>query len=1077
MDINQQFHYHSISPEQAANKINTNIESGLSSEEVKKRRNQFGENKLPEKGKKTALMIFLKQFKDLLILILFIAAAISWYVGEMTDVYVIVGVILFNAIMGFIQEYKAEKAIESIKKMVKHTTMVIRGGEKQTVQAVEIVPGDLIEIEEGQTIPADARLIKVKNLQVIEASLTGESVPSDKNIEQVDQDAPVADRKSMVFKGTQVARGAGTAIVTGTAEHTEIGKIASSLSEMEKTSSAFKGKTNKLAKIMAAFAIATSAIVFLIGYFFRDYPFEEILLVTIATLVSSIPEGLPVVISIVLAIGAKRMAKSNAIIREFSATEMLGSVTTILTDKTGTITQSILTVKKMFINKDLEVDVSGKGYQLEGVITKDDEELELGQDSRFDKMALIAAYCNNSQIQKIEEEEEEEEEFEEDEEHQNKKNDDLNRKKDKRSPNKEDQSENTDADENIKQDKKYREDRKVVEDENYQEIQKTEEYHDERIEDGKHIIEDHKEEIHKKILKEDESERTGIEKQQIEAGNIETEDKEAKEEKRKKEGENKPRPAKNTKEETPDTRNKKQEKDGVQETEKPKQIDDNKNSEEDNDGDDIEVTGDPTEAALLVLGKKARVKEKEPFNQLQVLDDLPFNSEVKFRATLVKYPDGKKEIFVVGAPEKMLELSNKIITSEGADDLTDDYKGKVRDITDNYTEKAMRVLALAYKETDIDSLGQTDVSDLVWTGITGIIDPPREGVKEAIKAAKDAGIRVVMVTGDHKKTARSIAQNIGIIDNEGQAMTSKELKSDEENFAKNVENINVFARVDPDAKLRIAKHLREKGELVGMTGDGVNDAPALKRADVGIAMGQRGTDVAKDSSEIVLSDDNFSTIVKAIEEGRIVFNNIRNTSFFLLTTNFASVMTIIICIAIGFPLPLLATQILFVNMVTDGIMDVALATEPGHGDIMKKKPYGRHENILNKEILPNMILMVVIMVGLTIYVFQYYLPEGEEMARTGAFVTIAMTQLFNAFNLRTPDKSVFKIGIFSNKWIILAFVVSIAVQLAAVKLSFMQEAFKFEEMPWTHFAIITVVSSVVLWVGELYKYLKHKKEA
>ncbi|MGK7390613.1 MAG: cation-translocating P-type ATPase, partial [Candidatus Cyclobacteriaceae bacterium M2_1C_046] len=508
MNIDQQYHYHSISPKETAEKLDSDIEKGLSSEEVKKRREKFGENKLPEKGKKTALMIFIKQFKDFLILILFIAAAISWYVGEMTDVYVILGVILFNAIMGFVQEYKAEKAIESIKKMVKHTTTVIRNGEKKQVDAKEVVPGDIIAVSEGESVPADARLISIKNLQTIEASLTGESEPSTKETEQVDKDTPVADRKSMIFKGTQVGRGTGKAVVTGTAENTEIGKIASSLQEMEKTTSAFKNKTNTLAKIMAGVAITTASIVFIIGYFFRDYEFNEILLVTIATLVSSIPEGLPVVISIVLAIGAKRMAKRNAIIREFTATEMLGSVTTILTDKTGTITQSILTVKKMFINKDLEVQVAGKGYQLEGDITEDDEKRELGDDPRLDKMALIAAYCNDSriQIEEQEEEEEEEEEFEEDEDEDDDDNEKENDKQQARNPDKtlndeNDDQQDEDPEDNIIKDKKYKKDRTIIEGDKYREIQKTEEYHDERIEDGKRIIEEHVEETHKKIIK------------------------------------------------------------------------------------------------------------------------------------------------------------------------------------------------------------------------------------------------------------------------------------------------------------------------------------------------------------------------------------------------------------------------------------------------------------------------------------------------------------------------------------------------------------------------------------------------
>lgn len=906
MEIDQKFHYHSTSTAETADKLQTDPEKGLSSEEVEQRKQKYGRNILPEKGKKSALVIFFKQFKDLLILILFIAAVISFYIGEMVDVYVIIGVILFNAIMGFVQEFKAEKAIESIKKMVEHEAIVTRDGETLKIKATEVVPGDLIHLQEGQTVPADARLLSVKNLRTIEAALTGESVPSGKNVEEAEKDAPVADRKNMVYKGTQVARGTGKALVTATGKNTEMGKIASSLSEMEKTSSAFKGKTNKLSKQMAIFAVTTSLIVFLVGYFGRDFPFNEILLVTIAALVSSIPEGLPVVISIVLAIGAKRMAKRNAIIRNFGATEMLGSVTTILTDKTGTITQNVLTIQKMFINKDLETEVSGKGYNLEGEVMADDKKLEWGSDPRFDKTALIAALCNNSELEAS--------------------------------------------------------------------------------------------------------------------------------------------------------------------TEKSESEDDDAESE------DNKVSGDPTEVALLVLSKKVGVQKTDQFEAIKVVDDLPFHSEEKFRATLVEFPDGRKEIFVVGAPEKILDRSSKIITADGPEDIDDELRSKINGITDDYTSKAMRVVALGYRPVDErkEDVSKEDVKDLIWVALTGMMDPPRKGVKEAIGAAKDAGIRIVMLTGDHKKTAKAIAQEVGIVGEEGDAVSAKELNDG--NFKEIVESTQVFARVDPNTKLKIAQHLIDNGELVGMTGDGVNDAPALKKADVGIAMGKRGTDVAKDSSEIVLSDDNFSTIVKAIEEGRIVFKNIRNTSFFLLTTNFASVLTIIVCILIGFPLPLLATQILFVNMVTDGVMDVALATEPGHGDVMKQKPYGKDESILNKEIVPNMVLIGLLMVVLTILVFQYYLPEGEGLARTGAFVTIAMTQLFNAFNLRTPHKSVFSIGIFSNKWIVIAFLASVIVQIAALNLPFMQKAFSFESLPLLDFLVITLLSSLVLWGGELYKYVKKKRQ-
>lgn len=1015
MEIDQDFHFHSLSARETAEKLETDPEKGISESEIKERKEKYGENKLPEKGKKTAFKIFVEQFKDFLIFILVIAAAISWYVGEMADVYIIAGVILFNAIMGFVQEYRAEKAIEAIKDLVKHKTGIIRSGEEKTVEATEVVPGDLIVLKEGMTVPADAKLIRTKNLRTIEASLTGESVPAEKEVSEDPKDSPIAERKSMVFKGTQVARGSGKALVTAIGLQTEIGNIAGSLSEMESTSSAFKDKTNRLAKIMAGLAVSTALIVFLVGYFVRGFEFNEILLVTIATMVSSIPEGLPVVISIVLAIGARKMASKNAIIRKFTATEMLGSVTTILTDKTGTITESLLTVKKMFINKDLETEVSGKGHDLKGKITANDKEITFGDDSRLNKMALIAAYCQTAKAEVISEEEEEEE-----------------------------------SDDKVKKDKHIKRDRVIEEDDDVKKIYEEESFKDKRYENGKRIIEEHHEETHKEIHKTEES-GEGDEDREKDRGGEQKGNEDNKSEESRNEND-------------------------ANEASDGKGVDDDSRARQPSvtEADDLEITGDPTEAALLVLSYKARVREEG--GDLKIIDDLPFNSEAKFRASLVEFPDGHREIFAVGAPERILEKSSKIISADGSEALNGDFRDKIASITDSYTEEAMRVVSLAFKEVSKskEDVNHDDVDDLVWTGLTGIIDPPREGVKEAIKAARDAGIRVIMVTGDHKKTAFAIAREVGITDDDGKSLAADEISENDDEFAEQVDSTEVFARVDPDTKLRIAEHLQNKGELVGMTGDGVNDAPALKRADVGIAMGSRGTDVAKDSAQIVLSDDNFSSIINAIEQGRIVFKNLRNTSFFLITTNFAATMTIVVCIALSFPLPLLAAQILFVNLVTDGVMDVALATEPGHGDVMKQKPYGKEEPILNRQVIPYIVLVGGVMITLTVLVFKHYLPDGTETARAGAFLAIAMTQLFNAFNMRSPNESIFKIGLTTNKWILLAFFVSLGLQIVVLKIHFFKDLFSFGNIAWTDIGIIFLLSSLVLVIGEIWKWLKNK---
>ncbi len=873
-------------------------EDGLSEEEVKKRIEKYGKNVLPSKRKTSPIKLFLKQFKDFLVLILVIAAGIAFWADKMTDVYVIIGVIIINAIIGFVQEYKAEKAILSLKKMVSTKTTVRREGDQKSIPSKKLVPGDIIILNEGDSVPADARIIKFKNLQTIEASLTGESLPINKDSETLDEDTPLADRTNIIYKGTHISRGSVTAVVVATAKQTEIGKIAKALSEVKTTSSNFKKKTAKLGKIMAGIAIVGAIIVFALGFFYREFDFQNILLVTIATLVSSIPEGLPAVISIVLAIGANRMAKRNAITREFTATEMLGSVSMILTDKTGTITQSILTVRNIYA-AGTETEVSGEGHQLEGEFTIDDEHVNSSNNPALQKMLSIAQYCNQASIENREEADEEE----------------------------------------------------------------------------------------------------------------------------------------------------------------------------------VEVTGDPTEQALLVLSKKQ--KEGTQYN---VLDDLPFNSEQKFRATLVE-KDDEKQIFVVGAPEVLLEKAGKFLGEDGSEEYTDERAQDVKKQLDAWSDKAMRVIALGYKEkVEAEKVEADMIDNIVFAGIVGLTDPPRKEIKGALEECRSAGIRVVMVTGDHKKTATAIAREVGIIREDEKSgdfplsMNGKELEelSDEE-FDEAIIKVNVFARVVPEIKLKIAERLQEKGHLVSMTGDGVNDAPALKRADVGIAMGQKGTDVAKDAAQIVLSDDNFASIVAAVREGRIVFQNLRQTSFFLVTTNFASTAVLIVGIGLGFPIPLLATQILWINLVTDGVMDISLATEPGHGDLMKRKPIAKKENILNRQILPYFLIIVPVMVTLSLLSFNHFLEEGVEKARTAAFVANAMSQVFNAFNMRSLNKSIFSIGIFSNKWVNIALVASIILQYGAVSLPFMQNLLNFAPIGTIPFVVITLLATSVLWLGELYKLIRKVK--
>ena len=962
MDIDQKYPYHNLSWKETLEKV-SGREEGLSSDEAKERQEIFGKNKLPEKGGTNPLLLFLKQFKDLLIFILFIAAAVAWWANQMADVYIILAVIIFNAIMGFTQEYKAEKAIKAIKKMQQKSALVFRDNKKKEINSEDVVPGDIIILNEGHTIPADGRIIKTAELRTSESLLTGESMPIEKEIESLEKDAPIGDRKNMAWSSTNVVNGKGRAVVTAIGNNTEIGKIAKSMGEMEMRDSNFKKKTNYLGKQMAVIAVATAIIIFSLGYWVQGFGFQEILLVTIAVLVSTIPEGLPAVISIVLAIGANKMAKKNALIREFTATEMMGSISVILVDKTGTLTQSILVIQKLFTGSGKEISVTGDGYNLEGKFKENDHELKIEEYPVEKKLITIAAFCNDAGMKGEDED--------------NREYNDQNREKENREIKSSETKKNQTKQKAVASD--FRKSHRRID------------------------------QIAKEKTKENHRDQKSV--------------------------------------------------------------------------DAPEVRGDPTEAAMFVIGEKAKIKEKEPYKNYKILDDLPFKSEQKFRASKIETEEGP-EIFVIGAPENILELSTQYLTPKGIQDLDEEKRKEFEDKMDEWADQAMRVLALGFKKSgNTDSISAKDVKNIVWVGIAGIIDPPREGVTESIEECKKAGIRVVMVTGDHQKTATAIAKEVGILAKEKkkegeypEALTTKELEVDDQKFDQYIKNINVFARMNPETKLRIAERLQEKDTLVAMTGDGVNDAPALKRADVGIAMGQRGTDVAKDAAKIVLQDDNFRSIVNAIREGRIVFNNVKITSYFLLTTNFAFAIAFIFSISIGWPLLFTAAQILYVNLITDGIMDIALATEPGHGNIMKQAPVKKNERILDWEVAPIIVVVSIVMVTLTLLTFWYYLPQGEIIARTATFIIVSSTQLFNAYNMRSLRLSVFEIGVFGNLWVNIAFTAAIILQIIVVKIPFFQDLLRFKELPLLDIIILILLSATILGAGELYKYLRFKKE-
>jgi P-type Ca2+ transporter type 2C len=894
MTNSEDHNFHNISIENCISQL-ISSEKGLTADEAAFGIERYGYNEIPETQATNLLHLILKQFKSPLVFILIIAAVISWFAHHKVDTFVILFIVVVNAIIGFTQEYRAEKAVASLRQLIKQSAIALRNGIKNKIPARELVPGDIIYIEEGDIVPADARLIKSGNLRTVESSLTGESVPVSKNTDILPEETPLADRKNMIWKSTHIAGGSAIAIVTGTGLNTAIGNIASTLSGMEIVASHFQKKIKVLSSQMGIFAVGFAVILFVTGYFLRDFDVREIFIFTLAAMVSAIPEGLPAILSVVLAIGAYRMTKRNAIIREFTATETLGAVNVILTDKTGTLTQNTLTVKKLWVYGKEEVDVSGQGWEPVGDFVIKNKIFNPIDDNQFSHLLLIAACSNNSSV-------------------------------------------------NFNAEKKL-----------------------------------------------------------------------------------------------------------------------------------YQITGDPTEAALLVMAKKAMPEENI---NVERIDDLPFNSKNKFRASLCLLKHGT-ELLVIGAPEKIINSSSHILTSEGEVKLNGEISDQIYSQLNEWSEHSLRVIALAYKKYDTKEINDIDHEDFVFAGLAGMIDPPRKDVKEAILNCKGAGIRVIMATGDHLKTAIAIGKEIGIADEDAAddeiGYSEQQLdKLSKVEFDKVIQKVNILARLTPDMKLRIATRLQEKGFLIAMTGDGVNDAPALKKADVGIAMGIMGTDVAREAAQVVLADDNFATIVNAIEEGRIVFNNARQATFFLVTTNFAEILTLLTSVFIGFPLPLTATQILWLNLVTDGTQGVAMATEPGHGEVLKQKPVNPREQILNKSILPFLVINAVVMTTLTLMTFNYFLPEGEDKARTGAFLVMAFTQLFNVMNMRSLKFSAFKIGLFSNKYINIGLVVAIILQISIVEVPFLKDIFRLQRIEIHELFAIIALSSLVLWGGELYKYFKRR---
>ncbi len=846
--------WHSMDIEECLRSLQSSPK-GLSSEEAEKRLREYGPNELVERKRISPFKIFLNQFKDIFIAMLLIATAISFLVGESIDAITISTIVVLNAIVGFIQEYRSEKAMEAMKKLTAPKARVLRDGRETLILAREVVPGDILLLEAGDRVAADARLIEVVDLRTNEAVLTGESTPVNKEIVAIDSDAPVSDRRNMVFMATHVIYGRGKAVVTSTGMKSEFGKIAEMVQAVEEKETPLKLKLESFAKKLGILIIIVCAVIFVLEVLDPARPgtIIENFLTAVALAVSAVPEGLPAVVTVTLALGARELAKRNAIVRRLSSAETLGATTIICSDKTGTLTKGEMTVRKIYVN-DKIVEVTGVGYEAKGEFLVGGKRVNVKEDRELSLLLTGASLCTNASY------------------------------------------------------------------------------------DGKNVI------------------------------------------------------------------------------------------------------GDTTEGALIIAAVKGGFIKEELEKKSPRVHEIPFTSERKRMTTVHKNVEGKLVAFMKGAPEVVLKRCTRILKDGEMRRLSDRERKKILKINEDMGNEALRVLGVAFKELvgmkpedfeKQDARGEINKRierDLVFLGLVGMIDPPREEAKEANRLCQQAGIKTVMITGDHKNTAVAVAKEIGMMQS-GLVLTGEELdRMSDEEFEEIVEDVSVYARVSPEHKLRIVKALKKKGHIVAMTGDGVNDAPALKLADIGVAMGITGTDVTKEAADMVLADDNFATIVKAVESGRAIYDNIRKFSFFLMRSNFDELFVIGTFALLGLQLPLTASMILWINLVTDGGPAIALSQDPPSEDVMKRPPRNPREGILHGKLAAILATLVTQFVGTAVlfYVAYYIWGEPLEEARTLAFVQATLQELVIVWNCRSETKNAFKVGFTNNKYLLIAVIFSAA---------------------------------------------------
>jgi magnesium-transporting ATPase (P-type) len=855
--------WHTLTLEETLARLESSAERGLSPQEAGRRLEVFGPNRLPEEERESALIRFLKQFHNVLIYILMVAAVVTALLGEWIDTAVIAAVVLVNAIIGYIQEGKAEQALEGIRRMLSLEAAVVRDGRRRTVPAEELVPGDVVLLESGDRVPADLRVLTERNARVEEAALTGESVPVGKAVDPLPEDALLGDRKNLAFSGTLVTAGRLRGVVVATGEHTEIGRIGEMVSRVEKITTPLLQKIDRFGKQLSTAILGVGVLLFLFGRYVRGNTLEEIFLVVVSFAVAAIPEGLPAILTITLALGVQRMAGRRAILRRLPAVETLGSVTTICSDKTGTLTRNEMTVGRV-VTVEHDFTVTGSGYDPVGELRLDDGAVESGAHPEVVEIARAGLLCNEAELDR--------------------------------------------------------------------------------------------------------------------------------------EGE----------------------------------------------GGEWRLSGDPTEGALVVLAAKVGLDREAEMERFPRLDTVPFESEHRFMATLHGGPEGPGRIFLKGAPEVVFEKCQRV---HGGDEDGLDPDAWQRS-TDAVACEGFRTLALAVREAPAghERLTPEDVEGgFTLLGVVGIIDPPRPEAIEAVEHCRRAGIRVKMITGDHALTARSIGAQMGIGDGRDAVSGSEVERASEEELIELVREHDVFARSSPEHKLRLVRALQARGEVAAMTGDGVNDAPALKQADIGVAMGIKGTEAAKSAAEMVLADDNFATIERAVEEGRTVYDNLKKTILFILPTNGAEALMVIAAVALAFTeLPITPVQILWVNMVTAVTLALALAFEPTEPGIMDRPPRPRGEAILSGYLLWRIACVSVVIAAACLWLFDLERAAGAtpERARTVAVNALVAGQLFYLFNSRYIMRSSFGVRrLLSNRAALLAVGVLVVLQLAFTYLPFLQKGF------------------------------------